>query len=162
MRQPDTLTCALGDEAATTRSGAALAAALAAGPDGAFVTLEGELGAGKTTFVRGLLRALGVTGAVRSPTYTLLETYPALGGRVHHLDWYRLEGPDDLDGLGFRDLAGPGQWLLVEWPERIPAVAAGADLALTLAYAGTGRRLVARGLTPGGRALIGAWKTETA
>lgn len=157
MREPAGLSRALVDEAATRSAGAALARAIdAAGVPGAFVTVAGELGAGKTTLVRGLLAALGVAGPVRSPTYTLVESYPAGARTVHHLDWYRLAGPDELEALGFRDLLGPGQWVVVEWPERVAAVAAGADLAVELAYAGAGRRLEMRPRTTGGRAIVAA------
>jgi tRNA threonylcarbamoyladenosine biosynthesis protein TsaE len=143
MRQPVDLKLSLADEAATRAAGAALAAALRAGaPGGAFVTLAGDLGAGKTTLVRGLLDALGVTGPVRSPTYTLVETYRVQGRSVHHLDWYRLAGDDDLDGLGFRELLGGGQWVLAEWPERAPDTAAEADLDIRLEYAAEGGRVL--------------------
>ena len=107
--------------------------------------------------VRGLLEALGVTGPIRSPSYTLIESYPAGGRRLHHLDWYRLAGADDLEGLGFRELLGPGHWVLVEWPERAPTVAAQADLALGLAYEGAGRRLEARAATPRGAEVLRRW-----
>ena len=163
MREPVRLTVALVDEPATRRAGALLAGALAAvAPDALFVTLGGELGTGKTTLARGLLAALGVHGAVRSPSYTLVESYP-LGQRVvHHLDWYRLAGAEELDGLGWRDLCGPGQWLLVEWPERVAAVAAGADLAVALAYEGNGRRLDAVARTPAGTRVLVRWKADSA
>jgi tRNA threonylcarbamoyladenosine biosynthesis protein TsaE len=163
MREPGPLTRVLADESATRHAGAALARAFegTAGA-GLFVTLAGELGAGKTTLVRGLLAALGVAGPVRSPTYTLVESYPTATGRVHHLDWYRLGGTDDLEGLGFRDLQGPGQWVVVEWPERVPQVAAAADLAVALAYEGEGRRLTATARTPAGAAVLARWTTGTA
>ncbi len=163
MREPVTLTLALADEAATHGAGAALAHALLAdAAAGLCVTLAGDLGAGKTTLVRGVLRALGVVGAVRSPTYTLLESYPVEGGAVHHLDWYRLGGVDDLEGLGFRELSGPGQWIFVEWPQQVPGVAATADLAIALAYAGAARSLEARALTPVGAAVLARWMAESA
>jgi tRNA threonylcarbamoyladenosine biosynthesis protein TsaE len=162
VREPGALIRLLADERATRDAGAALARALAAaGGRGLFVTLRGDLGAGKTTLVRGLLEALGVGGVVRSPTYTLVETYALGAGRVHHLDWYRLGGAEDLDGIGFRDLQGPGELVIVEWPERIAEVAATADLAVELAYAGDGRRLVATGRTPQGEAVRVAWSTES-
>jgi tRNA threonylcarbamoyladenosine biosynthesis protein TsaE len=129
------LTLALPNEEATTALGVRLAIALRGTTAGLFVTLAGELGAGKTTLVRGLLRQLGVQGAIRSPTYAVLETYPVAGGHVHHLDWYRLATVRDLEGLGFRDLLGAGQWVFVEWPDRAPAVAATADLCIELRYA---------------------------
>jgi tRNA threonylcarbamoyladenosine biosynthesis protein TsaE len=163
MREPGILILDLADEAATRRAGAALARALVvAASGGAFVTLSGDLGAGKTTLVRGLLQALGVSSAVRSPTYTLVESYAAGAGQVHHLDWYRLGGADDLDGIGFRDLQGAGQWVLAEWPERVAGVAASADLAIALAYDGDGRRLTARSATPAGGLLLSSWTAETA
>ena len=157
MCEPEQLSRALPDEAATRATGAALARALlAAAPATFFVTLRGELGAGKTTLARAILRTLGVTGTVRSPTYTLLETYPVAGRHVHHLDWYRLGGLDDLEGLGFRELCAPGNWLLVEWPERLPAAAERADLAIELEYADVARRLVVRARTPAGRGVLAA------
>ncbi|MBS0395959.1 MAG: tRNA (adenosine(37)-N6)-threonylcarbamoyltransferase complex ATPase subunit type 1 TsaE [Proteobacteria bacterium] len=162
MRESDRLTLALADEAATRAAGASLAAALAADAGGAFVTLAGELGAGKTTLVRGLLAALGVAGPVRSPTYTLVESYAAAGRRVHHLDWYRLADPEELETLGFRDLLGSADWVLAEWPERAAAVAALADLAVALDYRDGGRELEARALTARGRAALVRWTQGTA
>jgi tRNA threonylcarbamoyladenosine biosynthesis protein TsaE len=100
------------------------------------VGLRGDLGTGKTTWVRALLRGLGYTGRVPSPTYTLLEHY-AVGDRdVLHLDLYRLGSEDELENLGIRDWLGrPRAWLLVEWPERAPRLAAGCDLLLDFAFA---------------------------
>ncbi len=158
MREPVQLTRALADEAATRRAGAELAAALlAADLQAVFVTIAGELGAGKTTLVRGLLEALGVSGPVRSPTYTLVESYHAGSRQLHHLDWYRLSGADDLDGLGFRELLAPGHWVLAEWPERAAGVAAQADLALRLDYHGAARQLSAAALTSRGAAALRRW-----
>ena len=157
MREPDQLSEPLADAAATERAGARLAVALAAAAGrAALVTLSGELGAGKTTLVRGLLAALGVTGPVRSPSFTLLESYPAGAWTIDHLDAYRL-GAGDLDSLGFRDLIAPGHCVLLEWPERAEAAAANADLAVRLDYQGTGRRLSARALTELGRRLLAAY-----
>ena len=120
----------LADAAATEALGAALAALTADGP-GLVVHLHGELGAGKTTLVRGWLRALGVTGSIRSPTYTLVEPYRAGAREILHLDLYRLRDPSELDGLGLDDTAPDALWL-VEWPElggqRLPR----ADLVLRL------------------------------
>lgn len=81
------------------------------------VTLSGELGSGKSTFARGALRALGATGPIKSPSYTLLETYELPGVNVVHLDLYRLEDPDELENLGLADYHRPGQLWLIEWPE---------------------------------------------
>ncbi len=103
------------------------------------VTLAGPLGAGKTTLVRACLHALGHAGPVRSPTYTLVETYPLADRTVHHLDLYRLGDPDELELIGVRDLATADAVWLVEWPERggdrLPSI----DWALTLDYHGDGR-----------------------
>ena len=136
----------------TRRIGEHLARALLAAPAGqAFlVTLTGELGAGKTTLVGGLLHALGHAGPVRSPTYTLIEPYRLAGREIHHCDLYRLRHPDDLEDLGLRELTGPGSVLLVEWPERAEGRLGQADLELDLRYSGAGRDCVVRaGTSPG-------------
>ena len=107
---------------------------------GAVLYLRGELGAGKTTCVRSLLRALGVTGLVRSPTYTLVETYPLATLTCVHVDLYRLQSLTEVDELGLRDLVGPGSLIMVEWPERGGAALPPADLDLTLRYADEARQ----------------------
>jgi tRNA threonylcarbamoyladenosine biosynthesis protein TsaE len=107
---------------------------------GAVVYLQGELGAGKTTCARSLLRALGVTGLVRSPTYTLVETYILTALTCVHVDLYRLQGYSEVDELGLRDLVGPGCLLLVEWPEKGGGALPPADLDLTFSYAGDARQ----------------------
>ena len=110
----DTLQYFLPDEAATRMLGDALAATQ---PGTAIVHLQGELGAGKSTLARAWLRALGVQGAIRSPTYTLVEHYPLPGGgKALHLDLYRIGDAGELEFLGLDD-AGASLWL-VEWPER--------------------------------------------
>jgi tRNA threonylcarbamoyladenosine biosynthesis protein TsaE len=109
-----------------TRSGdetEALAASLlgVAPPPGAscrVIELRGELGAGKSTFTRGALRALGVTGHIKSPSYTLLETYEPPGVHVIHLDLYRLNDPEELEHLGLADYHQPGYLWFIEWPEK--------------------------------------------
>jgi tRNA threonylcarbamoyladenosine biosynthesis protein TsaE len=82
------------------------------------VTLSGELGAGKSTFARGVLRALGAAGPIKSPSYTLMETYDLPSVQVLHLDLYRLRDPDELENLGLADFDRPGHLWLIEWPER--------------------------------------------
>jgi len=154
------MTVDLVDDAASQRVGAGLGRALAVQPG--FVTFAGDLGAGKTTLIRAALRALGHAGPVRSPTYTLIESYAVSAGTVHHLDWYRLMDDEELESIGFRDLLQSGSSVLVEWPERIPAVASRADLAVSLAYEGEGRRLSARALSPVGEKLQQAWMAEIA
>ena len=96
------------------------------------IYLTGDLGAGKTTLTRGFLRALGVKGAVRSPTYTLVEVYEVGGLTAVHLDLYRLRDPSELDNLGLREWATAGHIWLVEWPERGSDRLPGADLVVRL------------------------------
>jgi len=125
-------------EAATAALAQRLAPALL---DGGVVFLRGELGAGKTTFARALLRALGVGERVKSPTYTLIETY-ALGElSVHHLDLYRIAAADELEWLGLRDLAAGRQLWLIEWPERGAGMLPPADLNVLLEHAGAARNV---------------------
>jgi tRNA threonylcarbamoyladenosine biosynthesis protein TsaE len=96
------------------------------------IYLTGDLGAGKTTLTRGLLRSLGVTGAVRSPTYTLVEIYEMGALTVLHLDLYRLTDPEELGNLGLREWARGGHLWLIEWPERGAGRLPEADLVITL------------------------------
>ncbi len=125
---------------ATELLGAALAGALPQGPQfGAVLFLQGELGAGKTTCVRSLLRALGVTGLVRSPTYTLLETYVTAALTCVHLDLYRLGSESEVEELGVRDLAVAGNLLMVEWPEKGGSAVPRPDVALSFGYEGQAR-----------------------
>jgi tRNA threonylcarbamoyladenosine biosynthesis protein TsaE len=107
------------------------------------IGLQGDLGSGKTTWTRGLLRGLGHTGPVPSPTYTLLEDY-ALGGlTVTHLDLYRLAEASEIEHLGLRDRLGEDDtWMLIEWPERAPALAALCDLTVQLEIVGPAARQV--------------------
>jgi tRNA threonylcarbamoyladenosine biosynthesis protein TsaE len=107
------------DEAATERFGAELLPLLQQKfPAGAVIFLHGDLGAGKTTFVRGILRGLGFLGAVKSPTYTLMEPYLLDELEVYHFDLYRLHSPQELEFVGFDEiLSGPGLKLL-EWPQQ--------------------------------------------
>lgn len=121
------------DEAATEALGAALGRTFVADASRALVVgLRGDLGAGKTTLVRGLLRALGVAGTIRSPTFSLLEEYVTPAAHVLHLDLYRLARPDDLEGLGIADFDEAGRLWLVEWPERGDGMLGRADLDLRL------------------------------
>ena len=108
----------------------------------ALVTLAGPLGAGKTTWVRHLLRALGVTGRIKSPTYALLEPYEVHGRSISHLDFYRFDDPHEWIDAGLRDVfAAPGL-KLVEWPEKAAAVLPLADLELRIEPLDEHRRLV--------------------
>ncbi len=111
------------------------------------VYLTGDLGAGKTTLARGFLHAAGVTGTIRSPTYTLLETYETSVATVVHLDLYRLRDPTELEPLGLRDLALPGHLWLIEWPERGAGWLPAADLEVSLAVEGSRHRIQANGVS---------------
>jgi tRNA threonylcarbamoyladenosine biosynthesis protein TsaE len=141
----------LADEAATETLGGALARCL---PAGALVFLEGDLGAGKTTLARGFLRGLGYSGAVRSPTYTLVEPYETAAGPVFHFDLYRLADPEELEFMGIRDFLGSAARCLVEWPARGAGWLPGPDLVLRLAREGAGRRFAAEAHTPTGEATL--------
>ena len=105
------------------------------------VTLSGELGAGKSTFARGVLRALGEQGPIKSPSYTLLESYDLPGITVIHLDLYRLRDPDELENLGLPDYHRPGFLWLVEWPERAAGRLPPADLGFVFSIAKDGHRI---------------------
>ena len=125
----------LASAADTDALGAQLAATR---PQPAVVALSGPLGAGKSSLARAMLRALGVTGAVRSPTYTLLERYAVPGGEALHLDLYRLGSASELEYLGLDDVGDCVLWL-VEWPERGVGALPAIDLRVDLAIAGAGR-----------------------
>lgn len=127
----------LPDSAATERLGQALAATRVRP---ASVHLHGHIGAGKTTLARALLRALGVEGPVRSPTFTLMERYPLRQGEAVHMDLYRLADPGELDFLGLDDLHEEADLWLVEWPERGVGVLPPADLTVAFETRGEGRR----------------------
>lgn len=115
---------------------------LSAAVDGECVIyLHGKLGAGKTTLVRGFLRGRGHEGAVKSPTYTLMEPYQVGGRSFYHLDLYRLADPGELEYLGVRDLLGQGAVMLVEWPEQGEGELPPPDLVVEIEYLDEGRHL---------------------
>lgn len=143
------------DEAATRAAAESLAAAPALRD--ALITFDGGLGAGKTSFIRHLLRALGVQGRIKSPSYAVLESYELPAFAVHHFDFYRFSDPREWEDAGFRELlAGPGL-KLCEWPSHAAALLPRADLRLQLeAQADDSRRVRAEALTETGRALLAA------
>ena len=147
----------LRDAAATEAAGAALAPLLAGGM---IVALSGDLGAGKTTFVRGLLRALGWTGSVKSPTYTLVEYYPLSSLYLYHFDFYRFNDPEEWETAGLADCFNAAAACLVEWPERVAGLLPPADLAVTLIHttssADDGRRCALDARTEAGERCLGA------
>lgn len=140
-------TFSLPDESATLALGAALAPVIA---PGFVVTLSGELGAGKTTLARGLIRALGHAGSVKSPTYALVEVYGLSRLDFYHFDFYRFQDPREWIEAGFRDVFNGRNVCLVEWPERAAGLLPPADLAITLSMSGTGRVATLSAATPAG------------
>lgn len=128
----------LPDAEAQTAFGERLATLL---PKRLVIYLRGDLGTGKTTLARGILRGLGHQGAARSPTYTLIEPYEIGTTRVYHLDLYRLADSEELEYLGLRDLLDDDALWLVEWPDRGADLLPAPDLTITIDYLGVGRRL---------------------
>lgn len=144
----------LPDIAATEALGASLAGALPADAGGLTILLEGELGAGKTSVARAMLEALGHRGKVPSPSYTLVEPYEFPRYTIYHIDLYRIESPEELDFLGYADLAEGVK--IIEWPERVPYLGEEADIRLVLRYAGDGREAEFSALSDRGRPVVDA------
>ncbi len=136
----------LADEAATLAFGARLAREL---KPGMCFYLEGDLGAGKTTLVRGLLRALGYAGRVKSPTYTLAETYDLPGFELYHFDLYRMHDPREWLDAGFRDI-GERAVSLIEWPDKAAGWLPSPDVIVRLKIAGEGREALCEAVSPKG------------
>jgi len=132
------LSISLPDPAATDALAAKLVAALPPCPRGWMILLQGELGAGKSTLARAMLRSLGHAGAVPSPTYTLVEPYTFADFTAYHIDLYRIADTEELEYLGWTDLEDG--FRLIEWPERVPGLDAHADISISLSYAGVGRQ----------------------
>jgi len=141
----------LQDQAATEAFGGQLAAAC---KGGLLVFLHGHLGAGKTTLVRGFLRASGHSGPVKSPTYALIEPYITADGNLYHLDLYRLADAEELEWIGIRDLFEDESICLVEWPERGAGILPEADVHIYLQAEGSGRQVRVEAASPRGEKLL--------
>jgi tRNA threonylcarbamoyladenosine biosynthesis protein TsaE len=149
--------CSLPDEAATRALGAGLAALLPKDlRPAAVVYLEGDLGAGKTTLVRGLFRKVGVGGTVKSPTYTLVEPHVVSGLNLYHFDFYRFNVPEEFLDAGLDEYFADAGICLVEWPDRAQPYLPSADLHVRLEIAGTGRRAVLAATSERGRPWLNA------
>jgi tRNA threonylcarbamoyladenosine biosynthesis protein TsaE len=141
----------LPDAEATAHAGARLAPGIAAGM---LVTLSGELGAGKTTLVRGLLRRLGWAGPVKSPTYTLLEHYTISSLYFYHFDLYRFNDPEEWDRAGFSEYLRPDTVCVLEWPERAAGWIPAGDIELRFEHAEAARLLTLRATSAAGSACL--------
>lgn len=141
--------------AATEEAMVAVGGALAAASvPGLIVFLEGDLGMGKTTLARGFVQACGHTGAVKSPTYTIVEPYELADISLYHLDLYRLTDPEELELMGIRDYFGENSVCLVEWPSRGLGVLPQADIVVVIKSEGSGRRLALEAATDQGRLVL--------
>lgn len=147
----------LEDEAATLALGEEFAAAL---HPGLTIFLYGDLGAGKTTFARGILKGLGHHDKVRSPTYNLVEIYKLSRLYLYHFDFYRFNDPLEWEEAGFREYFNQGSICLVEWPEKAGEFLHAADLKILISYFGTARIAEFRAETEAGEQCLSRWQKE--
>ncbi len=152
MREPMNLDLELKDENSTILLGNLLAKALPKQYAGILISLIGEMGAGKTTLVRALLRCLGYNGVVPSPTYTLVEPYEFDCGKIYHIDLYRINTEAELEFLGWSDLSDG--MMFVEWPQRIPNVLKRADIEFKINFKKSGRQVNINSLTHDGNVIL--------
>jgi len=142
----------LADPESTEMLGRAMSRALPADVAGWTILLQGELGSGKSTLARAMLRECGHSGAVPSPTYTLIEPYKFSEKSIYHIDLYRIADQEELDYLGWSDLEDGLR--LIEWPERVSGLKAQADVLVALAYDGAGRAATLTPLSDRGAAFV--------
>ncbi len=141
----------LSDEQAMAAFGAALAKSVT---EGGVIFLRGDLGMGKTTLSRGVLRGCGHTGSVKSPTYTLVEPYDTPSGPVYHFDLYRLSDPEELEYLGIRDYFTEQALCLIEWPDKGAGMLPKPDLEIKIELSGSGRELLLTPITQKGQTMV--------
>jgi tRNA threonylcarbamoyladenosine biosynthesis protein TsaE len=144
----------IADENQMLALGERLAQVLAHSGAGCVIYLQGELGAGKTTFTRGLLRGLGYQGSVKSPTFTLVEPYELEGSRIYHFDLYRLADPEELEYVGIRDYFDGDNIIVVEWPDKGSGVLPPPDITLSIEYRDKGRAVELLGMSSRGEAVL--------
>lgn len=154
MVAADELGLYLKDEQDTEKLGQIIASLLSGGDGGLTVFLEGDLGMGKTTLSRGVMRGLGHQGAVKSPTYTIVEPYEHLSPPAYHFDLYRLGDPEELEYMGIRDYFQGECLCLIEWPERGRGILPVPDLLVKLETGGEGRNALISASTTRGRRLL--------
>jgi tRNA threonylcarbamoyladenosine biosynthesis protein TsaE len=167
-RQTQSLTLELINETAMLKFGNRIAVAISRGFEYALdnnsllkvaepallIALQGDLGAGKTTLSRGLLIGLGHVGAVKSPTYTLVEPYDLAMGQVCHFDFYRLQDPEELEYMGFRDYLVESRLCLIEWPERGAGFLPEADILIEIVQLDEGRKVILSGQSEQAKKII--------
>ncbi len=151
------LSLILPDEAATLALGASLSCALT---PGLTIWLEGDLGSGKTTLVRGVLRGLGYEGKVKSPTFTLVELYAISRLELHHFDFYRFNQPEEYLDAGLDEYFQQAAVCLVEWPDKAGAYLAPADLRIRLVLHEPGRQATCSAYSEAGRACLNALRSS--
>ena len=151
------ITLTLADETATLLLGAEIARAL---QPGLIIFLHGELGTGKTTFARGILRGLGYQGKVKSPTYNLIELYKISRLYLYHFDLYRFEDPTEWEDTGFREYFNPASICVVEWPQKAEGLLPPADLTFLFRLSDTGRVVEIKADTQAGELCLTHWQRE--